>query len=354
MAGEKTEKATPKRRQEERKKGNVLVSREVVSIASLVAVFAALSIFLPSNVETIVDYLEKFFTMGAAVTDLSIENLGVILIDAAILFIIVAIPILLVAAVTNIVVTMAQTKMLFSTKAFAFKAEKLNPISGIKKMFALRSFVELIKSALKIVILVYIIYGVMDEELFLLPRLFDMTPMQAMARTGEIILDIVIRVGIIFAFLAGIDYLYQWWEYEKQLRMSKQDIKDEYKQMEGDPQVKGQIRSLQQKRARQRMMQNVPEADVVIRNPTHYAVALRYDREKDHAPIVVAKGTDFVALKIIEVAEAHDIFITENKPLARALYENVELETYIPSEYYQPIAEVLAFMYNLKKTEGEK
>ncbi len=354
MPGERTEKATPKRKQEERKKGNVLMSREVISIASLFGVFFALNVWLPFGVETILDYIRKFFASGATVTHLTKDDLAPFFFDAAVFFVIVAIPILLTAGLVTIIVTMAQTRMLFSTKAFAFKLEKLNPINGFKKMFAMRSAVELIKSVFKIIILVSIVYSVMKDEFFLLPRLFDMEPMQAMARVGELIFDIVVRVGIIFAFLAAADYLYQWWEYEKNLRMTKQEVKDEFKQMEGDPQVKGQIRNLQQRRARQRMMQNVPQADVVIRNPTHYAVALKYDREKDFAPIVVAKGADFVALRIIEIAEQNDVFVTENKPLARALFENVDIDTHIPSEFYQPIAEVLAFMYKIKNTKIEK
>lgn len=187
-----------------------------------------------------------------------------------------------------------------------------------------------------------------------MPRMMDMTFMGVLSKTGDIIMDIVLKVGLIFVAIAVADYVYQWWQYEKNLRMSKQEIKDEYKQTEGDPQIKAHIKSMQQQRARQRMMQAVPEADVVIRNPTHYAVAIKYNPEKNRAPMVVAKGMDSLALRIIEVAEESGVYITENRPLARALYESVELDAEIPDKFYKPIAEVLAFVYSLKKKENEQ
>ena len=179
----------------------------------------------------------------------------------------------------------------------------------------------------------------------------DMEFGQAIATTADIIFSIVEVAAVIMAFVAAADYLYQWWDYEKNLRMSKQELKEEYKQTEGDPQIKGKIRERQQAQARQRMMQQVPSADVVIRNPTHFAVAIKYDPERNSAPIVVAKGMDSLALRIVAVAEENGVFITENKPLARGLYEAVELDQEIPDRFYQPIAELLAFVYSLKKKE---
>jgi len=158
-------------------------------------------------------------------------------------------------------------------------------------------------------------------------------------------------LGSSFAFLAGFDYMYQRWEYERKLKMTKQEIKEEYKNTEGDPQIKGRIKQKQRENAQRRMMQAVPEANVVIRNPTHYAVALKYEYGTDSAPIVVAKGKDNIAFKIIEIAEAHDIVIVENRPLARALYAEVDIDKEIPSNYYQAVAEVIAFVYKVKKKE---
>ncbi len=168
------------------------------------------------------------------------------------------------------------------------------------------------------------------------------------------IMSIVNAVAGVFIFLAIVDYGYQWWEYEKSLRMSKQDIKEEYKQMEGDPQIKGKIRELQQKRAMSRMMQAVPTADVVIRNPTHFAVAVKYTPKQNTAPVVVAKGADNVAMKIVEIAEQNGVTVTENKPLARGLFESVNIDMEIPEHFFQPVAEVLAFVYSLKKRDRKK
>ncbi len=349
MAGEKTEKATPKRKQDERKKGNVFLSREVISVATLIISFFSLRLLLPSAITNIGTFIEKYFDLGATTSQLEQADLSALLIDVIVLFSIVALPLLLTSITVNVVATMAQTKMLFSAKAFAFKGERINPISGFKKMFSIRGLVELVKSVLKIVLLLYILYSVVSGKISVMPKMMYMEPISAYSYTGEVIFEVAMTVGVIFAFIAGLDFLYQWWQYEKNLRMSKQEIKDEYKQVEGDPQLKAHIRSLQQQRARQRMMQNVPSADVVIRNPTHYAIAIKYDAEKHNAPMIVAKGMDNIALKIIEVAQENDVYITENKPLARALYETVELYREIPPEHYQAIAEILGFIYSLKK-----
>lgn len=168
---------------------------------------------------------------------------------------------------------------------------------------------------------------------------------------GDTAVSLVNTVGVAFIFLAAFDYLYQWWEYEKNLRMSKQEIKEEYKQTEGDPQIKGRIREKQRQMASMRMMQNVPKADVIIRNPTHFAVALGYDSNANRAPVVLAKGADHLALKIVEVGEANGVYIMEDKPLARGLYASVEVDMEIPEEFYQTVAKVLAFVYKLKKKD---
>ncbi len=349
MPGEKTEKATPKRKQDERKKGNIFMSREVVTVFSLLAVFTALRLLLPGSILSMEEFVAKYINMGSEIEHLGEGELSNIFIDSIMLFASVALPILVVAMMAGVIVTMAQTKMLFSAKAFAFKGERINPLKGFKRMISLRSLVELVKSSLKIAVLIYIFYTIFSSNLEYLPNLMSMDFNQALAVAGTMIFDIVLLSGGIFAFLAAADYFYQWWQYEKNLRMSKQEIKDEYKQMEGDPQVKAHIRSLQQQIARRRMIQQVPEADVVIRNPTHFAVAVKYDKEKHAAPVVVAKGTDALALRIIEVAEQNNVHVTENRPLARALFENVDLDAPIPFEYYQAIAEILAFIYKLKK-----
>lgn len=344
MPGEKTEKATPKRKQDERKKGNVFLSQEIVTVFTLLAVFFSLKLLMPFVLTTLEGSITRYAGLGAELSVITPNTIRDILYDSAIVFAKAAAVPLLVCCMVAVISTMAQTKMLVSMKAASPKFERINPIAGFKKMFSMRSVVELIKSIAKIIIVIYVVYSVIRKELLIMPRMMDMTFMGVLSKTGDIIMDIVLKVGLIFVAIAVADYVYQWWQYEKNLRMSKQEIKDEYKQTEGDPQIKAHIKSMQQQRARQRMMQAVPEADVVIRNPTHYAVAIKYNPEKNRAPMVVAKGMDSLALRIIEVAEESGVYITENRPLARALYESVELDAEIPDKFYKPIAEVLAFV----------
>ena len=349
MAGEKTEQATPKRKQDERKKGNIFLSKEVVTIVTLLLSFYSLKFLMPNMLETISQFIQKYIALGVMQIEVTSNDMPDLFIDCCIVFAATAMPILVISVLGNVIITMAQTKLLVSPKSFAFKMEKLNPLKGLKKMVSLRSLVELFKSLLKIMLLIYIIYSVVIDEIGVLPKLMYMQPMEVMVYTGDVIMQIALKCGIAFIFLGAGDYLYQWWEYRKNMRMSKQDIKDEYKQMEGDPKVKGQIRAIQQQMARQRMMQNVPDADVVIRNPTHFAVAIKYDQTRHRAPIVVAKGADQVALRIIAIAEENNVYVTENRPLARALFETVEIDAEVPGEHYQAIAEILAFIYKVRK-----
>lgn len=349
MAGEKTEKATPKRKQDERKKGNVFLSQEIVTVFTLLAVFYILKIMMPFIISTLEESFAHYTRLGAETSEITGDSLHDYLIDGIIVFAKAAIIPLFACGFVAVIATMAQTKMLVSMKATNPKFERINPIAGFKKMFSMRSVVELIKSILKILIVIYVVYATIKKEIFTMPRMMDMTIAGTMSKTGEIIMSIVQTVGIIFVFIAVADYVYQWWQYEKNLRMSKQEIKDEYKQTEGDPQIKGRIRNLQQQRARQRMMQAVPEADVIIRNPTHFAVAIKYDPEKNRAPMVIAKGQDSLALRIVAVGEENGVYVTENRPLARALYDAVDIGGEVPEQFYRAIAEVLAFVYSLRK-----
>ncbi len=352
MAGEKTEKATPKRKKDERKKGNIFMSRELVTVATLLAAFYTLKALSSFIFEKIEQLLTSIAELSAQTSALDVKTIHTIFTDCMLVFAICSLPMLLATSLAALISTMLQTKMLFATESFKFKGERLNPLSGFKKMFSLRALIELLKASIKISVLAVVLYNILEGRLNELPRLMDMPPRRVFGLTGEIISEIVLMVGILFIALGAADYLYQWWEYEKNLRMTKQEVKDEYKQMEGDPQIKGRIRSLQQQRARNRMMQAVPTADVVIRNPTHFAVALRYDREHDNAPVVVAKGKDRIAFKIIEVAQQNGVHVMEDRPLARALYASIEIGQEIPSQFYEPVAQALAFVYNLKKKES--
>ncbi len=351
MAGEKTEKATPKRRQDERKKGNVFQSREIGVVFSLLVSFYGLKLLAPYILRALEWSIRNYFYQAATVDEIITSDAIRYFIQGCGVFAVAAMPLLLVCGAVSVIATLAQTRGLFTMKSAAPKFSRLNPIEGIKKMFSMRGVVELLKSLAKIIVLGYIIWLQFRDEFWAFPRLMDMEPLQGMAFTANIVLEIAKSAAIVMVFVAAADYFYQWWDYEKNLRMSKQELKEEYKQTEGDPQVKGKIRERQQAQARQRMMQKVPGADVVIRNPTHFAVALKYDPQRSSAPVVVAKGADSLALRIVAVAQENGVFVTENKPLARGLYEAVDLDREIPDRFYQPVAEVLAFVYSLKKKE---
>ncbi|MBQ8883052.1 MAG: flagellar biosynthesis protein FlhB [Oscillospiraceae bacterium] len=350
-AGEKTEKATPKKRRDERKEGNVFQSKEVVIAATLLAVFFGFKLLYPITQNAAISSLKEFFSLVATKSTIKTEDAMNFLISGIKAVALGCIPILLVCSLVAIIATIAQTRALVNFKSLKPKFSRLNPISGFKKMFSLKGVIELLKSIIKITILFVVIYNTIGDCINTIAQMMDMTILQGAAATAEMCMDIITSLSIAFVALAFFDFLYQRWDYEKNLRMTKQEVKEEYKMTEGDPQIKGKIKQRQQAMARRRMMQAVPEADVIIRNPTHYAVALKYDSEKNRAPIVVAKGADNLALKIIEIGQNHGVMITENRPLARALYAQVDVDREIPAEFYQAVAEVLAVLYRLREKE---
>jgi len=258
-----------------------------------------------------------------------------------------AIPIILVSTTLAVIGTGVQTGFLFTKSNLAPKFEKLNPIKGIKNILSLKSLVELIKNLIKIIILSIILYQIIKGDLRAVARTIDMNVMDSSVYVLNSIMDMVMKVSIVFLAIAGFDYFYQWWDYERQIKMSKQEMKEEYKQTEGNPEIKGRIRNIQRERARSRMMQSVPTADVIIRNPTHFAVALRYDIEKDNAPVLLAKGQDELALRIVAIGEEHGIYVLENKPLARGIFASTKVGEPIPPEYYGMVAEILVYVYRM-------
>lgn len=351
--GEKTEKASPKKRQDERKKGNIFMSKDITTVISLVASFFILSFFIGG----FLDRLQEVYRVQM----LRLQEMplldppGLMSMYREMLFVIATslLPAALMIALVSVVVVMMQTKFLFATEQLKFKLERINPIKGIKRMFSLRSLVELAKSIVKISALTYILYINIATVVEDMPLMIDWELTQAIAYTGQRLLMLVAWVGVIFAGVAALDFLYQRYEYEKNIKMTKQEVKDEYKQMEGNPEVKSARRQKQREYAMGRMMQAVEEADVVVRNPTHYAVALKYKLDEDAAPMVVAKGQDNIALKIVEKAEEHGVVTVENKSLARGLYESAEIDAAIPGEFFQPVAELLAWLYS-QKAKKEK
>ena len=346
--GEKTEKATSKKRKDERKKGNIATSKDVVTVASVLVIFFALRLWFPVIVEQINRLFNMFMnyaSLNDEVTPRLAEN---IFIDCVTVFAIAVLPILLLSVLVSVTAYLFQTKLLFSQDSLKPKFGRLSPIEGFKRMFSLRSFVELIKNLIKVIILASVSFNFVRGRFMPMTRTMNMSLEQAAAYILDSIIWLIISICIIFVCVAALDFVYQKWDYERRIRMSKHEVKEEYKQLEGDPQVKRRIRDVQMKFSMSRMMQAVPTADVVIKNPTHYAVALKYDIMKDVAPILVAKGQDEVALRILKTAEENDVYVTENKELAQALYAGVELNREITAEFYDVVAEVLALLYKLK------
>lgn len=351
--GDKTEKATPKKLEDARKEGRVARSSDLINGLMLLLMFFVLRIFgnfmAKGFLESFVKYYNKTADISMEIFDVKqAVNLGnEIVFDIVIACLPVLIGSFLVAFVGNVV----QIGWKVTTKPLKPKLDRLNPIGGLKRMFSQEKVVELIKSILKVLAIAIVAYNeVKDRWLFIL-NLYDFEFMQAIVNIFDIVLDVGVKISVLFVIIGIADFGYQKWKHLHDLRMSKQEVKDEMKQSEGDPQVKGRIRQKMREGARRRMMQELPKADVVITNPTHFAVAIKYDKEKAEAPYVLAKGADYVAATIKEAAKEHKIEIVENKPLARMLYYNVEIGEQIPPELYQMVAEVLAYVYSVKNKE---
>ncbi len=346
--GERTEKATPKRLRDEREQGNVFLSGEIVPLVGLLAVLYTLQFLSPFILGAITKGFDTFLSHAASLDTIAVADLRPLFMEGAAMFAVAAVPAVLVAILVAVAVTMAQTKGLVSGKAVQPQFNRLNPLNGLKKIISLRGLVELLKAIVKILVLGYVIYNKFVERFGELPRLMEMDFIQVLPYTAAFLMDIVTSVASIYIFVVAADYLYQRWQYEKDLRMTKEEVKEEYKQTEGSPQIKGRIKQKQREMAMSRMMQSVPEADVIIRNPTHYAVAIRYTVGTQNAPTVLAKGADLVALRIIKLGEENDVMIVENRPLAKSLFDTVAIDNEIPADFYQAVAEVLAYVYSVE------
>lgn len=351
FAGEKTEKATPKKRQEARKKGQVAKSMELPSALILFGITLLLfgyGSIMRNKVEgmfvsTFYDYMHVEMTMG---------NVSVLFANLIFEGFLLLAPVFGLAVVMAIVASYSQIGFLLTMEPLKLTFEKLDPIKGLGNLFKLRALVEMVKSILKMTIIGLVVFFTIWKAKADLIEMGRWPLVHTFTYTADLILLLAVQIAAILLVLALFDYMYQKYEYEKNLRMSKDEVKKEYKNSEGDPLIKGKIREKQRRMALQRMMQDVPKADVVITNPTHFAVAIRYDPKKAEAPVVIAKGVDYIALKIRQVAEEHGIVRMENKPLARALHDQVEIGQTIPADLFQAVAEVLAYVYKLKGKTG--
>lgn len=350
FSGEKTEDATPKKKRDAREKGQVFQSKEINTAIVLIAVFFGLKTFGHYMLNHLLGFTKIMY--GNYLFDenvFTIEGMTLIFYKITITTAMVVLPIAAIALVGGVLLSYAQVGFLFTTKSIEPKLSKMNPIEGFKKLFSKKSLVELIKSFIKIFLVGYVIYSYITDQIVKILTLPNAEVGGIVAFLGESVISIAYRAGMVLFVMAFFDFLFQKWSHNKDLKMSKQEVKEEHKQSDGDPQVKAKIKEKQRQMAMSRMMSEVPEADVIITNPTHYAVAIRYDKEVSEAPYVLAKGQDLVAQKIKEIAKEEEITIVENKPLARTLYSDVEIGQVIPQDLYQSVAEILAYVYGLNK-----
>ncbi|HWQ89468.1 MAG TPA: flagellar biosynthesis protein FlhB [Desulfitobacteriaceae bacterium] len=343
---EKQFPATPRRRQEARKKGQVFKSTELNSAILLLGFLGVLKFWLPEMLQR----TEKLFGyVWSLKTDWTLNSVSDLMLNLTGQIFIILSPILGAAVVLSLLSNYFQVGSLFTFEPIKPQLSRISLINGAKRMFGLKAWVELSKSLLKVLLTGYFLYASIRDNLEVFPSLQQVDISQSVAFLGQIIAALAWKIAILFLILAIFDYIYQWWEHEKNLRMSHEELKQEFKQTEGNPELRAEIKKKQRAMAMRRMMQDLKNADVVIINPTHFAVALRYDIKEKKAPFVVAKGQDEVAKRIRQLAEEYEIAIMENKPLARALYTQVEIGQTIPNDLYKAVAEVLAFVYRLKK-----
>lgn len=353
----RTEKATEKKRSDARKKGQVAQSREL-NTAVLIVGFCSVCLVVGGYM---LNEIMKTFTsgfgyiskvVGDSNTDLLLAALG----EGMVQFLWICLPLWACLMVIAFIICYIQVRFKVSFEPMKFKMSKMNPLNGFKRMFSKDTIISLLIAVAKVVLLGSVAVNLIKGKIPVFLGIYQM-PLAAILKTISMsVVELGFFVGGSFLVIAVIDYVYQKFKHEDSIKMSKQEVKEEYKNAEGDPQVKSKIKQKMRQASMQRMMQAVPEADVIITNPTHFAVALKYDEQSGRAPIVVAKGVDYVAQKIKEKGKEAKVEIVENKPLARSLYYTVDLDREIPPELYGAVAEVLAFVYNLqkKKMDGRK
>ena len=350
---EKTEQPTAKKLDDARKEGQVAKSQEIATAFTLLALFVIIRVIYPfmgNNFQTLFERVYNSIPNVARTYDgmLPIAYIRSILTNAIITMLLISAPFFIIAFIIAFLSDLVQVGFKPTSKPLQPKLSKLNPISGMKKIFSARKLFDLGKSILKLVVMGAVIFSFFTgrtESLFLL---YDMPLKQAIGLMGNLIIDLGLRIAAAYMVIAFVDLIYQRRKFNKDMMMTKKEVKDEYKNSEGDPAVKGAQKRRMMEASRRRMMQQLPQADVVITNPTHYAVAIKYDAEESDAPVVVAKGADYLAQKIKEIARDNKVEIVENKPLARMLYANVEVGEMVPPELYKAVAEVLAYVYHLQ------
>ena len=351
--GEKTEDATPKKLNDARKEGKVAKSKEIGNGLTLLALFVVLKIFLAWIGNRLGELFAGVYnripdmvqSAGNKVPESNFHHLFLLMMIRALL---IMAPVLLVGFLVAFLSDLLQVGWHPTGKPLQPKPDKLSPISGFKRIFSINSVAELVKSIAKILLIAIVSYSYLKNQHRIFFVLLDMPVTQAILLIGQVVVDLGMRIAIVYMLIALGDFIYQKRKFAKDMKMTKQEVKDEMKDQEGNPEIKGKQRQRMQEASRRRMMQRLPEADVVITNPTHYAVAIKYDPDVNEAPVVLAKGADYLAQRIKEIARENKIEIVENKPLARMLYANVDIDAEVPPELYQAVAEVLAYVYHLQ------
>ncbi|WP_028239473.1 flagellar biosynthesis protein FlhB [Stutzerimonas azotifigens] len=348
---DKSEEPTAKRRQEAREKGQLARSRELNTVAVMIGGIGGLLVSGSSLAQSLMAVMRGSFEVSRE-TLLQPDAMAQMLLAAGLVALKATLPLLFMLLVASIVGPISLGGWLFSGKAMAPKFSRMNPLSGLKRMFSTHALVELLKALGKFLVVLAVALVVLtayqDDLLSIAKQPLEL----AIAHSAEIVGWCALWMACGLIIIAAVDVPFQLWDNKQKLMMTKQEVKDEYKDSEGKPEVKGRIRQMQREMAERRMMQAVPEADVVITNPTHFAVALKYDVDKGNAPVLLAKGGDFLALKIREVAQEHKVMVLESPALARAVYYSTELDQEIPAGLYLAVAQVLAYVYQLRQYQA--
>ncbi len=351
--GEKTEDPTDKKLSDARKEGQVAKGKDLTSSVMLLVLFMVLRFTVGNMGESFIECFNKNYTLIGDLFDSTHGDFNMqysiqLIRSASLDMLLMLLPFFGAGVIVAIVIEVVQVRWKPTAKPLQPKLSKFNPVNGVKRIFSVKTLMNLLKQIVILVIISIVVYNKLSGRMSDIYKLYDISLISAIMLLGDIIFDVGTVICVIYLVIGVVDYVYEKRKFKKDMMMTKQEVKDEWKNTEGSPEVKQKQRQRMSEVSRRRMMQAVPEADVVITNPTHFAVALKYEQNKGRAPIVVAKGEDYLAARIKEAAKENNVEIVENKPLARMLYYNVELNEEIPPELYQAVAEVLAFVYNIK------
>lgn len=352
--GEKTEPATQRKLDEARKEGQVAKSKEIINAAFLVITFYMLQFTIGNIGNSLMEIFNGMYSLIPNYKDresITISTATAVFEEAIWSFLLIIAPFLIVCVFIGFIGNVVQVKWKPTAKPITPKFNKISPLSGFKRIFSLQSIVNLLKSVAIVIICLYIVYTELMDNFNGILNIYEISLEAGIILSGELVFGVAAKISLLYLVVGIVDLIYQRRKFNEDMKMTKQEVKEEYKNTEGDPTIKQQQRRRMREASQRRMMQKLPEADVVITNPTHYAVAIKYDLDIADAPVVLAKGEDYLAMKIKEVARENDIEIVENKPLARAIYSSVDVGEKIPQELYQAVAEVLAYVYGVKNKD---